>query len=127
MDGLTPLNNDLQARFSLEQTKLRSLNDKLQSRENQKDLMENARKFEGVFIKQLLDAMDKTIDRSGFMSGGSGEDTFRGMMYDHMADNIATRPGGSGFGLAEAIYRQLEQRLPEKAHENPTTTGGVEP
>lgn len=75
---------------------------------DQQKLKKAAQEFEGIFVKQLLDAMDKTIDRSeGLLSGGSAEEYFRGMLNDEVAKSIATRTGGSGFGLAEAIYRQM--------------------
>lgn len=115
----TPLNNSLQSTFALEQTKVMSLTHKLKNHENKAELMKTARQFEGVFIKQLLAAMDSTIDRSGFMGGGSAEEMFRGQLYDHIANNISTRPGGSGFGIAETIYSQLEKQLPKTAQAEP--------
>lgn len=124
MDMLNPAQNNLdQARFSLEQAKIRSLTQRFKNHENEKELMDTARRFEGVFIQQLLNEMDKTIERSGFLSGGSAEDTFRGLLYQNVADMIATRQGGSGFGLAEAIYKQLEQRLPQEELQNNTNGG----
>ncbi len=115
MSTLGPMDNSLQTRFALQQASTFSLEHKLKNRENREDLMKTARQFEGVFVKQLLDQMDKTIDRSDFMGGGSAEETFRGMMYERIAENIASRPGGSGFGIAEAIYRQMEQQLPKES------------
>jgi Rod binding domain-containing protein len=112
MNMLNPMDNSTQARFALEQARTMSLEHRLKSRETRDELKKTAQQFEGIFIKQLLDAMDKTVERSGFMSGGSGEDMFRGLMFDHISQSISTGPGGSGFGLADAIYRQLESRLP---------------
>lgn len=77
-----------------------------------KELKEAAQQFESVFIKQLLDAMDKTVDREGsILSGGSAEEYFRGMLNEHIAQNFSDRPGGSGFGLAENIYRQMASEM----------------
>lgn len=117
MAMMSPLNNNQQAFFSLEEAKVRALNAGLRTRENKEELLKTARKFEGVFIQQLLNEMDKTIERSDFLSGGSGEEMFRGLFYEKVAENIATRPGGSGFGIAEAIYRQLEKQLPKPTAE----------
>lgn len=117
MEMFSPLDNSLQTRFSLEQAKVGALNDKLKSHENKEELMKTARQFEGIFFKQLFDAMDKTIDRSGFLSGGSGEEMFRGLLFDKISESVSTRAGGSGFGVAEAIYRQLEQNLPKQNRE----------
>jgi peptidoglycan hydrolase FlgJ len=67
-----------------------------------------ARDFEAIFVQQMLDQMEKTIDRTdSLLNGGEAESTWRGVLHQHMAQNIANRPGGSGFGLAESIYRQI--------------------
>ncbi len=109
--------NDAQTRaeLTLQQNRMMALQRPLKSRENKEDLMKAAREFEGVFFKQLLSAMDKTVDRSGLLSGGSGEEMFRGMMYDKISEMSADRPGGSGLGLAEMIYKQLALQLPKEA------------
>lgn len=71
-------------------------------------LKKSALQFEGIFMEQMMAAMDKTIDRSqSMLSGGYGEDVFRGMLNQHLGQMSAERPGGSGFGLAPVIYRQM--------------------
>lgn len=110
-----PMDSSLQTRFALEQAKLKPLNRMGQNHENKEELMKTARQFEGIFINQLLTEMDKTVERSDMFSGGPGEDTFRGMLYEKIAESISTRPGGSGFGMAEAVYRQLEGMVPKKS------------
>ncbi len=112
MDFFSPINPQEKALLSLDQGKLRALSDRFHNHETPQELMKTAKDFEGIFVKQLLAEMDKTIDRAGLFDGGTGEETFRGMLYDKMAESIATRPGGSGLGLAEAIYRQLASQLP---------------
>lgn len=77
-----------------------------------KKLKKAAQEFEGVFIQQLLEAMDKTVDRSDSMlSGGSAEEYFRSMLNESVAKSMATGPSGSGFGLAESIYKQMEKDM----------------
>lgn len=123
MDMLN-LNHTLQqTRLPLEQDRVMALDRKLKNHENKKELMKTAQQFEGIFLKQLMDAMDKTVDRSGFMSGGSGEEMFRSMLFDKVSELAATRPGGTGFGIAEAIYRQLEPLVREDNGSN--TKGGA--
>lgn len=83
---------------------------------DQKKLKQAAQEFEAIFVKQMLDAMEKTVDRSNsILSGGSAEEYFRSMLNDHVARNISTGPGGSGFGLAEAIYRDMSGLLGKEA------------
>lgn len=76
-----------------------------------------AQEFEGIFLEQMLTAMDKTIDRDGsILNGGYGEEVFRGMMYKEIAMNIATGPG-QGFGLAQTIYQQMSMAMEAKDQE----------
>jgi flagellar protein FlgJ len=75
---------------------------------DQKKLKKAAQEFESIFVQQLLEAMDKTVDRENSLTGGgSAEDYWRSMMNEEVAKSITTRPGGSGFGLAETVYRQM--------------------
>lgn len=88
-------------------------------------LEDAAQNFEAIFFQQMLDAMDKTIDREdSFLSNSEGEETFRGMMYEEIAKSMAHRPGGSGLGLADQIYRQSLQIL--NAEEAKTEAAKVE-
>lgn len=76
-------------------------------------LKKAAQQLEAVFFQQLLEAMDKTVDREdSLMGGGETEQTFREMMNQNVAESIATAPGGSGFGLAESMYQQMSAKLP---------------
>jgi len=75
-------------------------------------LSETAKEFEAIFFQQMLDAMDKTIDREdSLFQGGHGEKVFRGMMNQEIAKSAANTPGGSGFGLAKTIYEQMSRVL----------------
>jgi Rod binding domain-containing protein len=90
-------------------------------------LRQAAQQFEAVFVQQLLQQMDKTVDRSESMfNGGSAEDTFRGMFLQEVATSITQRPGGSGFGLADHIYKQMKLKMTDTntddAPQNPMAT-----
>ena len=75
---------------------------------DQKKLKKAAQEFEAIFVQQLFEAMDKTVDREGsVMGGGSAEDYWRGMMNEEVSRSISNRPGGSGLGMAETVYRQM--------------------
>jgi len=73
-----------------------------------KKLLEASQQFESVFINQVLQEMDKTIERSELMHGGAGEEMFRGLFYQEIAKNIATSPSAN-FGLGRQIYEQLSK------------------
>ena len=67
-------------------------------------LYKTAVEFESLFIKQMLNAMKKTINKTGLMKGGMAEDIFEDMLYDEYAKKMAET---SNFGLAVTIYKQL--------------------
>lgn len=70
-------------------------------------LMKTATEFEAVFITKLMNTMDSTVEKSGFMSGGSVEKKFRSMMNQFVAKDIASTPETS-FGMAKQIYEQMK-------------------
>lgn len=79
---------------------------------DEKKLKQASKDFEAIFVNQMLEAMDKTVDReNSIMSGGSSEQYFRSMLNEEIAKSMTNRIGGSGFGLAEAIYRQMSKQL----------------
>jgi len=64
--------------------------------------------FESIFIKQMLDAMRKTIDKSDDMlGGGMGQDMYDDMLYGEYAKKMAAT---GQFGLAETIYKQVSSK-----------------
>ena len=80
---------------------------------DQKKMKDVAQQFESIFVKQLFDEMDKTIERDddSLLGGGSsGEGYFRDMMYEEMSKSMSTRAGGSGLGMAEMVYRQMSNQ-----------------
>lgn len=100
------INNEI---FSIQGKKLDEYSS-LKGRKTEEDLKKVASDFEAVFIRQFLDTMDSTVQKSEFMHGGSAEDTFKGMLNEQLAINIASDPGTS-FGFAEQIYRQMKDRM----------------
>jgi flagellar protein FlgJ len=60
--------------------------------------------FESLFVKQMLNAMKKTVTKGDLMHGGYAEDIFEDMLYDEYAMLMAK---SSGFGVADLVYRQL--------------------
>jgi Rod binding domain-containing protein len=60
--------------------------------------------FEAILIKQMLNAMRKSVAKSGLIDGGMAEEFFEDMLYDEYAKKMA---GSAGFGLADMIVRQL--------------------
>lgn len=136
---MSSMNFSLQAGNALSQgqsqaVKLQELQRQYLNPENkdQKKLKKAAQEFEGIFVQQMLEEMDKTIDReNSFLSGGSSEQYFRSMLNEEIAKSMTSRPGGSGFGLAETIYRQMAKNAEGntsktvQGNSSPETSNGV--
>ena len=60
--------------------------------------------FEAIIIKQMLNVMRKSVNKTGLMDGGMAEEIFEDMLYDEYAQNMAK---SGSFGIADMIYRQL--------------------
>lgn len=73
-------------------------------------LRKAASDFESVFVAQLLDIMDSTVEKGEFMNGGHAEKTFKSMLNQEIAKNISSTPATS-FGFAEQIYRQMKDQI----------------
>ncbi len=61
--------------------------------------------FQAVFIKQMLDTMRKTVDKSqSLMKPNEGEKVFEDMLYDEYSKTMSKT---AGFDLADNLYRQM--------------------
>lgn len=60
--------------------------------------------LEGQFYQVLFKAMRDTVPTDGLMSGGKGEEMFRDMMDQQLADSAA---GNSERGIGAALYRHF--------------------
>lgn len=68
-------------------------------------LYKASQEFEALFVKQMLDTMRKTINKTGLLDGGYAEDIFEDMLFDKYALKIAEN---GNLGLSDTLYRQLE-------------------
>ncbi len=64
-------------------------------------LREVAQNFESIFIQTLLKSMRSTIQKSGLIDGGRGEEIFTGLLDQRLAEVTSERNGG--IGLARMI------------------------
>jgi Rod binding domain-containing protein len=118
--------NALQWQGQAQASKLQQLQKEYMNPEStdRKKLKKAAQEFESVFLNQMLEEMDKTIqrDENGILGGGSSEGYFRSMLNQEIARSMSTKTGGSGFGLAEAIYKQMAEHLDATKNEPSSTT-----
>ena len=80
------------------------LNQPLSAEQQQHKARKVAEEFESFFLYQVLDQMDKTVERDDLMGGGMGEDMYRQMFNEKAAEAI-TKQGG--IGIADHIYDEL--------------------
>ncbi|UCG07306.1 MAG: rod-binding protein [Desulfobacterales bacterium] len=71
--------------------------------------------LESIFLSLLLKEMRATINRSGFISGGTAENIFTTMMDAEMTKGLAAR---GGIGLSELLMEQLGDELDKKDGRN---------
>lgn len=65
---------------------------------------ETARKFESQFMAQMIGHMFEGVKTDGPFGGGFGEDMFRSVMVEAIANQM-TRAGG--IGLSDTIQREM--------------------
>ena len=72
----------------------------------QRKLKAVCREFEAVMISQMLSQVS-AASKGGMLDGGSAMRTYRSMMDDALARDIAH---GEGMGVADVLYKQLAAR-----------------
>jgi peptidoglycan hydrolase FlgJ len=87
-------------------------------------LRAQAEELEGVFLNTLMKEMFASLNTdSEAMGGGFGEDTWRGMQAEQMADAVAK---AGGIGLADSLMGDL-LKLQEASQNTLGTTRGMQP
>ena len=72
-------------------------------------LKDAARDFEAIFLDMLMKKMRETVHKNEMFHGGRGEEVFQEMMDSKVSERVARQ--GRGFGIAEAIYRDLARHV----------------
>jgi flagellar protein FlgJ len=70
-----------------------------------------AQQLQSVFVEQLFKAMRATVPEDGMFSGGQGEEVFRGLLDQQVAELVPDQWQGQ-HSLGETLYRQLARALP---------------
>ena len=69
-------------------------------------LYEQCEALETFLIKNMLNGMRSTVQKSGFIDEGFAGKMYEDMLYDEYAKNLTIN---ANFGLAEMAYRQLSR------------------
>ena len=73
-------------------------------------LRKTALQLEGLFVQRMFAAMRETVPQDGLMGQSSAESTFSSLLDEKFAEQAPTQWNGE-HSLAEALYRQLRQRI----------------
>lgn len=65
-----------------------------------------SQEYESFFMKQVVDAMRKTVPKDGYLNGGNAEEIYKGMMDEKLSEQMA-KSGGSG--IAENLYNTFSK------------------
>ncbi|MFW5782109.1 MAG: rod-binding protein [Candidatus Muiribacteriaceae bacterium] len=76
--------------------------------EQKEELKKTCQEFESLFVNQLMKEMRKTVDKSGFIDGGHGEEIFQSMLDEEYAKEISK---SQTLGLSDMLYSQLSINL----------------
>ena len=75
------------------------------------ELEKACQEMESIFLNFLLKEMRNTINRSGFISGGTAENIYTGMLDAEISKVIAAR---GSIGLSKILYEQLGKDMEKK-------------
>ncbi|MFO7729717.1 MAG: rod-binding protein [Spirochaetia bacterium] len=103
--GIRRQSNSLQAKARSSQVSESSSANAENTAKNDK-LKETCSDFQAIFIKQMLDSMRKTVNKSGLLEGGQAEEIFEDMLYDEYAQSISKN---GNIGLDDMLYKQLSR------------------
>ena len=66
--------------------------------------------FESIFVSYMLKSMRSSIGESGLFGKGLGAETYQSLFDSKLAEKMSE---AGGFGIGEALYRDLRTRLDE--------------
>ena len=84
-------------------SQISSMERDLQTHDNKK-MKQACSDFESILIKQMLDSMRKTVQKTSLLGGGMAEDIFEDMIYDEYAKKMSKT---GDFGIKDILYKQL--------------------
>ncbi|HUU30057.1 MAG TPA: transglycosylase SLT domain-containing protein [archaeon] len=103
-----PGNDPLRLESKALETRLRQLKNYTNRETEDENLRKVSRELESIFIKQLMDTMQKTVPKEGITGDSPGMETWRDLFNQKLAEKISEE---NSIGLAGMIYRQLSKDL----------------
>lgn len=103
-----PGNDPLEFGSKALENSLHRLQDSAARHTEEEDLRKVSRELESIFVKLLLDAMDKTVPKNGIIGNSPAMETWQGMFNEKLAIKVSEQ---GSIGLADMIYIQLSKYL----------------
>ncbi len=89
--------------------RIRSLSEKTEKPGlKNKELMDACKDFETIFVKQMLDSMRKTINKTDISENNAGKEYFEDMLYKNYAEKITET---ANLGISKMMYKQLYKSI----------------
>jgi flagellar protein FlgJ len=67
-------------------------------------LLQAAKDFEAIFVRQMLKSVEKTTAAGGSTKPTAGQSTYGSMIVDSLSDSITK---GGGLGIADVVARSM--------------------
>lgn len=81
--------------------------DAAKAAKSEKEMKKACADFEAMFLTKMLEAMRKTIPKSGLLDGGKQEEIYTYFMDENLAKLAAQ---GKGTGLGQWLYKEMAKR-----------------
>jgi flagellar protein FlgJ len=89
-------------------SKMDNLKDRVNRDKNSEELKKSCQDFESIFVNQLMKSMRNTVQKTGFITGGRGEEIFQSMLDEEYSNEISK---SGKMGLAEVLFRELSKKI----------------
>jgi len=112
----------------LKEAEDKSFEEKLKAameKNNDKELKNACKEFEGIMLNILYKQMKATVNKSTLVEADPGREIFESMLDESMMENASQI---SSFGLADSLYKQLSRQAASGVKkEEEKTAEGVKP
>lgn len=102
------MNIDNAALYKVNNSNVDSLEKNIRSTKEKEKLEEACKDFESIFVNQLMKSMRKTVNKTGLIDGGRGEEIFQSMLDEEYSKEIAKE---GRLGISDMLFRQLSKNL----------------
>lgn len=119
ISSINGINNNIDINLKANQSKAQqgefdALLKQAQEEKDQEKLKEVCRNLESVFVNMMFKQMQSTVQKTGLIDGGYGEEIYNDMLLEKYSEEASK---GTGLGLAQVMYKQLSANLKKQSEE----------